>query len=1286
VDSSGTRQWLTRALGAVIGLLLIGALLPSEYRRAAVGRLVTPFAGVAWPKATEIAVLSTLPQRVASGDRVEVRMRLDRGDRPSARATVYYQYEGGPVRSEAMTRSPDGTYSVSLDARASAAAGGAGEANAGLRVWVRAGDDEKPLGSMTVVPRLTVRKVTAVVVPPAYAAATSGQTLGGEVDLTQSPAVVVEGSQLRLKLEFNKPLSGPPTLVRVETSAAATGEPPSPDRGLIATTRELDGAAAELALAPEKTVRFRIAATDSDGFASSALTEYEVVVRPDQAPAIQIELPRRSEDRTATSVVPLEGMAEDDFSVVNVALNVKRLGDSREWRIALVEASRAAAGADWTAAASSPDRSRMRVRYLWELAALTGADLKPGDVLEYYLSASDNYRRETPSGVRVHPEATSSRLRITIVSQDDLAARVADELRNAATQIEQLRQSQRRTTEETRELSEAVAGKPALDEALQRQARRLTEQQSVVASQGKQVSSKLDDLLRRMAENRLENRELATTAQDVRDTLDRASEGPMKSAANELGEARQTPDAASRDNKLDSAERQQDESEKLLSQALERLASLGSLRQTIDNLRRMLAEQQDVSRQTGELARDNVGKRPEEMKPADREKLQQLAERQQSLSQRTEAMLGDMDKQSQQLAKSDPESAEALKKSSETGRQEGVPGAQSKASSAMQQNQQNQARSEQRKAEVGLQVMLNQLKDAERRKLEALTKKLADLSEQIATLVRRQAGHNLDNLGLRDGALKAAEKDLARLLELAERTAEKPAVSDLPALSGGQEQTERNTRGLSESMSGVQGAAEAASAIARAASRMERAAVMLRRSEIASAYEPPQVEALSALEDARKQVEELQRNADEQLKQEQRESIKAQYVAIRAEQDVLNKEVARLGALAARGELPRVDAVRLAQLPGVQGALAERTSKVEEDLIELSSVVFIWANKDIVQAMDGVKNLLGQGRTDAPVRIEQTRILEQLDAMIASLTVKPYDKEFEDRQGGEGGGGQGENQPRIPSEAELRLLKGLQEAVNRATKSKAEAAVGRAAAGERGAIEAVGRRQGDLRDLLGEMVTKASRGRIKLPDEPTKPLAEEAATGRDEDRALEDDLLQGKPQDGGAGPSGGNLVENAANRMARSRQRLVTDADPGPITQQLQDRILKDLDQLIEEARRQDQQSSSSSSSKSQGGQSKPQPQTGNEQANNQGNQQQGGDQSGQGTQGAQNSNNAGASARDPGKQGGDLRERLAEWGAISPRQRQAIIEGAGDTPIEKYRTLIEDYYRSLAEKQSGGR
>src|SRR5438874_13830924 len=102
------------------------------------------------------------------------------------------------------------------------------------------------------------------------------------------------------------------------------------------------------------------------------------------------------------------------------------------------------------------------------------------------------------------------------------------------------------------------------------------------------------------------------------------------------------------------------------------------------------------------------------------------------------------------MKQSDPSSSEAMKQAANTGQQQQVSQNQSKAAQQAKQNQQSGAQATQKQAELGLQLILNELREAERRKLAELSKQLAELQKQVANLVRRQAGHNIDNLSLTD--------------------------------------------------------------------------------------------------------------------------------------------------------------------------------------------------------------------------------------------------------------------------------------------------------------------------------------------------------------------------------------------------------------------------------------------------------------------------------------------------------------------------------------------------------
>jgi hypothetical protein len=121
------------------------------------------------------------------------------------------------------------------------------------------------------------------------------------------------------------------------------------------------------------------------------------------------------------------------------------------------------------------------------------------------------------------------------------------------------------------------------------------------------------------------------------------------------------------------------------------------------------------------------------------------------------------------------------------------------------------------------------------------------------------------------------------------------------------------------------------------------------------------------------------------------------------------------------------------------------------------------------------------------------------------------------------------------------------------------------------------------------------------------------------------------------------------------------------------------MDDLIAQARAQQQQMANSGQPRP--GQPRPQPRPGEQaQAQNQG--QPGQPRPNNGQKPAEQSGAPGEAAPQT-----DLSQEIAqseaEWGRLSPRARDAVIEGASETPIGKYRNLIEDYYRGVATRGS---
>jgi hypothetical protein len=1280
----------TAAVAVLAGLL---ALVGPEFAHLAFARLFTPFTASPWPKTVVIEAAGAVPDRVTVGQRVDVDVRLTRGDRPNRRATIFYQYGDpsghfGPPQQEYMTRGDDGVYHAAVDARLPDGLAGSAVAAGQIKIWTEAGDGHYEVPIVRVVQRLSIGRVEAFITPPPYAGRPPVH-----VDLTQNPATMTVGSTVRLLATFSKPLD-PNRPVSTELLTGPNGFALSWAAASPTTVQATFTAAAS--------TRFHLHATDADGVANAAAEEFELVVRPDQMPTVMIETPRRNEDRTAQAVIPMQAVAEDDFGIASVTLVVDRLGDKKRWEVPLVRAAAAAPGVQWVqadaaATAGGDDLVRFRANYGWDLSKdLAGADLKPGDTLEYFLLARDNYDLNGAT----HPAVSSGHLRLNIISQDELTNQVTAELQTVAEQTATLKRAQADTQRQTTELAKATAGQPAMDAADQVAADRLSGQQGTLASQAKSVANKLAEVQRRLEENRSTNKDLKDTAKDVGDLLTSAAEGPMKNAADAVADAKQAPSPDARQQDFKDAQNGQVQSGEQLQKALDRMGNIGSLSRTIEAVRDLLAAQQKLSADTAEAGKATLGQSVDQLKPEDKAKLDALAKDQQALADRTAKVLEEMAKDGDKLAKADPSASAAMKQAADTGQQQAVVPNQTKASAATSENQQSKAQSAQKTAELGLQMILADLREAERHKLDELNRKLSELQQQVAVLIRRQSGHNLDTLALLgapypggpDGATRAV------LFEQAERDPKAPPPTpDLTTLGASQEQTERNARDVAKAAEDLPDGSAPADHLTDAADQMERAIVHLRAEQLASAYDPPQVRALDALLAAKRIIDEQKKKSDQQQEDQKKEVIRQAYIEIRMAQLAVNTKTTAIDASPKNddGTRRREDLIALGQLPAEQGRVGDRTAKLDEPLAALGSVVYTWANRDILKNMRGVKDALGQQDPGPVTQVREKQVLDELDSMIRDLAVKPEVSKFAQKGGGGGGG---KCSPNMPTEAELRLMKDLQVAENDAT-----AAVAKAAAHQKAETLALGGRQGDLRGLLDQLIQKASGGKSQLPPEPDNrdQLPEEKAGGnadaaqeKVDDQELQADLIgpgvkpAPKPADPAqpakpaapADDGGDHALAVVGDRMARARQRLAMNDDPGAVTQEIQKRILDNLDDLIEQARKKEAQQQNQPPPKpGDNGQkmARAKPETGIQPqgvGKSQGPHKEGGSSP------AQSANAGGNGASTP--EGVDAaRQEARMWGQPTDRQRNAVIETSGEKVLDKYKDLVDDYYRTMSTR-----
>lgn len=198
---------------------------------------------------------------------------------------------------------------------------------------------------------------------------------------------------------------------------------------------------------------------------------------------------------------------------------------------------------------------------------------------------------------------------------------------------------------------------------------------------------------------------------------------------------------------------------------------------------------------------------------------------------------------------------------------------------------------------------------------------------------------------------------------------------------------------------------------------------------------------------------------------------------------------------------------------------------------------------------------------------------------------------------------------------------------------------------------------------------------------PSNPLDDELLKQLEGDDPGAKSRPAQQPTAGGAGEPGParpasddpflRLTEQIRDAESRLRR-----TESGEETQQLQQKIVDDLEKLIaqiEQQQQQRQQSQSqqqkSSSSPPQPGQPQPQP----------GQQQQGEQESSQARDSQQGTRSTVNRKADPG----NLKSLLEKaWGALPERERQAVMQSSVDDFPTKYQGVIEEYFKTLLKRE----
>lgn len=218
------------------------------------------------------------------------------------------------------------------------------------------------------------------------------------------------------------------------------------------------------------------------------------------------------------------------------------------------------------------------------------------------------------------------------------------------------------------------------------------------------------------------------------------------------------------------------------------------------------------------------------------------------------------------------------------------------------------------------------------------------------------------------------------------------------------------------------------------------------------------------------------------------------------------------------------------------------------------------------------------------------------------------------------------------------------------------------------------------RPALGQAAASraADAGRAASTTRPaTGPATTQEAVKEVDRQELVEGLL-GKSE---AGDEMGRVVA----RMRKVYEQLAQRYDAGLVTQEIQRRIVDDLAKAIEEARRQMQQpppSQTQPSEKDQDKDAKPKERNDERQAAQQARQQTEKEQAE-----ARQAQNPKPATRDMGgrpeqpARAGKIEETRRGWGNIPPRDRDEVVQGAGEEIIGKYKRQVDRYYEALSNQ-----
>ncbi len=722
----------------------------------------------------------------------------------------------------------------------------------------------------------------------------------------------------------------------------------------------------------ERTVQTPIHLVDEHGLSSVSDRLYRIEAVEDRPPAVALVDPVADESVLATAQVNVEAAGQDDVGIESLRLEVQS---------PLRDAATTAATLTTADVAVQEGRSpRLRLVHTLELAGLA---LQPGDEVTLTGIAQDVYAVDD----RRHEPVRSSPRKLLIIDVATLVAQVRSELANVRQQAIRLEATQRQIMEQ--DAAVAAPGQQQLD-------RRINAQQQALRTLGQ-----------RLARNRLDEPALQQTMDRADQLLDQADRAASEAASSLQQSVAQESRAQARE-RLEEARAQQQQTRDALGELIA-LLDQGRDALTLQlQLRQMLTQQEQITDDTRRMLPQTAGQRPDDLPPQAQRELGELSDRQASLARQAEEMARQMQATADALQRQgdsdqDQAASQALREAAAIAQRQGLSPQMDRASQSTGENKLSDAGQQQLGAIDTMQQMMSALGSQEQKRQEMLRRRLAQLAELIRKLVEQQ------------------KVQLARLEQV-------PPGQALAGLDEGMSGLRRNTMSVEADARKAMETQAAADVIGKAVVEQAAAIAGLRGDQRADA-ELGERQSLAYLQEALTLVEQARHQAEQEMTDQQRHELEEAYRRLAAQQADIRQRTAVLTQVERMDRRQRADMVQLGhEEADLQIAAAELREKVEQTL------VFLQAHRRIDESAARVARQLRAGQSDANVLFDQEMIQARLTAMAEALKDARRDEAFrDDDQSGGGGGGQPPQL--IPPVAELKLIRGTQEAIYQQTRA-----------------------------------------------------------------------------------------------------------------------------------------------------------------------------------------------------------------------------------------------------------